>query len=130
MLLSSFLSADAFSLYPSLTVDDDDERPDLLVTSTHTHSVNHVLARHTHVRPFLSLSLCFFSSSLSSLRPCIVCRFNKYLAVAARATRQALKEEQRVAAERRGVISLRWQQWKDGKGGEQVRSFSPLLWLL
>ncbi|BGP22001.1 hypothetical protein JCM10295v2_000878 [Rhodotorula toruloides] len=44
-----------------------------------------------------------------------VLSFNKYVQVAARATRQALKEEQRVAAERRGVVTLKVQKWENGK---------------
>ncbi|EEB89596.1 hypothetical protein MPER_12287 [Moniliophthora perniciosa FA553] len=30
------------------------------------------------------------------------------------------KETQRLAAEKRGLTALRYQQWEDGKGGEQV----------
>ncbi|KAK4056095.1 hypothetical protein OIO90_002826 [Microbotryomycetes sp. JL221] len=41
--------------------------------------------------------------------------FNKYIQIAARATRQALKEEERLKAERRGDITLKFQTWKDGK---------------
>ncbi|GAA5981927.1 hypothetical protein JCM5350_006567 [Sporobolomyces pararoseus] len=41
--------------------------------------------------------------------------FNKYIQVAARATRQALKEEERLAAEKRGVVTLKYQQWSQGK---------------
>lgn len=47
-------------------------------------------------------------------------RYNKFTSIAARATRQALKEEERVAAERRGVLSLNYQEWKDGKSGDRV----------
>lgn len=47
-------------------------------------------------------------------------RYNKYASICARATRQALKEEERVKADRRGEMALRYQQWKDGKAGEQV----------
>ncbi|BGP53139.1 hypothetical protein JCM8202v2_000698 [Rhodotorula sphaerocarpa] len=43
--------------------------------------------------------------------------FNKYIQVAARATRQALKEEQRVAAERRAAVTLKVQRWENGKPG-------------
>ena len=46
--------------------------------------------------------------------------FNKYTAICARATRQALKEEERAAAERRGFMALRYQEWKDGKASENV----------
>lgn len=48
--------------------------------------------------------------------------YNKFTSIAARATRQALKEEERVKAERRGELSLRYQEWKDGKAGDHVSS--------
>ncbi|KAL9715544.1 hypothetical protein Ac2012v2_002204 [Leucoagaricus gongylophorus] len=41
--------------------------------------------------------------------------FNKYAQVAARALRSSLKEEQRLAAEKRGTTSLRYQQWENGQ---------------
>ncbi|ELR01727.1 hypothetical protein VC83_00957 [Pseudogymnoascus destructans] len=44
--------------------------------------------------------------------------YNKYLSVAARVVRRSLKEEQRVAAERRGVSELRSARWENGKQGE------------
>ncbi|KAF8584121.1 hypothetical protein K439DRAFT_1294356, partial [Ramaria rubella] len=47
-------------------------------------------------------------------------RFNKYSQIAARALRQSLKEEYRVQAEKRGLTSVRYQNWENGKGGEQV----------
>ena len=47
-------------------------------------------------------------------------RFNKYIQIAARATRNALKEEERLKAEKRGAVTLKWQTWKDGKGSAQV----------
>lgn len=43
------------------------------------------------------------------------------MSVAARATRQALKEEQRVAAERRAAVTLKVQHWENGKAGPSVR---------
>lgn len=46
--------------------------------------------------------------------------YNKYIQIAARATRTALKEEERVIAEKRGSVTLKWQTWKDGKGSAQV----------
>ncbi|KAI0797526.1 mitochondrial ATP synthase epsilon chain-domain-containing protein [Abortiporus biennis] len=46
--------------------------------------------------------------------------FNKYSQIAARAVRQSLKEEERVAAEKRGVTILRYQKWENGVGGQQV----------
>jgi F-type H+-transporting ATPase subunit epsilon len=47
-------------------------------------------------------------------------RYNKYTQIAARAVRQSLKENERVVAERRGLTSLRYQHWENGKGGDQV----------
>ncbi|KAL6867969.1 mitochondrial ATP synthase epsilon chain domain-containing protein [Trichoderma novae-zelandiae] len=44
--------------------------------------------------------------------------YNRYLAVAARAIRRSLKEDKRIAAERRGVSELRFATWKNGKAGE------------
>lgn len=57
-------------------------------------------------------------------------RFNKYSQICARAVRQSLKETERVKAEKFGVTNLRYQKWEDGKGGEQVRSFALLLYLM
>jgi len=47
-------------------------------------------------------------------------RYNKYAQITARALRQSLKEEQRVAAEKRGLTALKYQHWEDGIGGEQA----------
>ncbi|KAG6021880.1 hypothetical protein E4U41_002370 [Claviceps citrina] len=44
--------------------------------------------------------------------------YNRYLAVAARAVRRSLKEEHRVAAERRGEMDLRFAKWTKGKQGD------------
>lgn len=49
------------------------------------------------------------------------CRYNKYTQIAARALRASLKEEERVAAEKRGLTVLRYQHWEKGQGGPQVR---------
>lgn len=57
---------------------------------------------------------------LTSARDLITCRYNRYTSICARATRQALKEEERVKAERRGAQALRFQEWKDGKAGDMV----------
>ncbi|KAK7693853.1 hypothetical protein QCA50_003426 [Cerrena zonata] len=46
--------------------------------------------------------------------------YNKYTQIAARALRQSLKEEYRVAAEKRGQTILRYQKWENGVGGQQV----------
>ncbi|KAM0750363.1 hypothetical protein T439DRAFT_326332 [Meredithblackwellia eburnea MCA 4105] len=54
-----------------------------------------------------------------------VITYNKYLQIAGRATRAALKEEERVQADKRNAISLRWQEWKDGKGGAQTWVVPP-----
>lgn len=50
--------------------------------------------------------------------------YNKYAQITARAVRASLKEEERLAAEKRGVSTLRYQQWENGKGGSQVRDTS------
>ena len=41
--------------------------------------------------------------------------------------RQSLKENERLAAERRGQTLLRYQNWEDGKGGEQVSTHTSFL---
>ncbi|GBE81821.1 mitochondrial ATP synthase epsilon chain-domain-containing protein [Sparassis latifolia] len=51
--------------------------------------------------------------------------YNKYTQIAARALRQSLKEEERVAAEKRGLTILRYQQWENGQGGKQVFLHEP-----
>jgi len=52
--------------------------------------------------------------------------YNKYTQITARALRQSLKEEQRVAAEKRGLTILRYQEWKNGQGGQQVHLNPPV----
>ncbi|AEO71071.1 uncharacterized protein THITE_2082556 [Thermothielavioides terrestris NRRL 8126] len=44
--------------------------------------------------------------------------YNRYLAVAARVVRRSLKEDKRLAAERRGQQDLRFAKWSNGKQGE------------
>ncbi|KAI0831628.1 mitochondrial ATP synthase epsilon chain domain-containing protein [Hypoxylon sp. FL0890] len=44
--------------------------------------------------------------------------YNRYLAVAARVVRRSLKEEKRLAAERRGEMDLQFAKWENGKMGE------------
>ncbi|KAK4460595.1 putative mitochondrial atp synthase [Cladorrhinum samala] len=44
--------------------------------------------------------------------------YNRYLAVAARVVRRSLKEEKRLAAERRGQQELRFAKWSNGKQGD------------
>ncbi|GJJ12285.1 hypothetical protein Clacol_006526 [Clathrus columnatus] len=46
--------------------------------------------------------------------------FNKYSQIASRALRQSLKESERVQAEKRGLTSVRYQNWENGKAGEQI----------
>ncbi|PFH47001.1 hypothetical protein AMATHDRAFT_7185 [Amanita thiersii Skay4041] len=51
--------------------------------------------------------------------------YNKFAQITARAVRASLKEEQRLAAEKRGVTTLRYQQWDNGLGGQQVTLGDP-----
>ncbi|KAH8106905.1 mitochondrial ATP synthase epsilon chain-domain-containing protein [Cristinia sonorae] len=51
--------------------------------------------------------------------------YNKYTQIAARALRQSLQENQRVAAEKRGLTILRYQKWENGVGGQQVLLNQP-----
>ncbi|ESZ98542.1 hypothetical protein SBOR_1074 [Sclerotinia borealis F-4128] len=44
--------------------------------------------------------------------------YNKYLSVAARTLRRSLKDDKRLAAERRGQMELRFAKWTNGKQGE------------
>ncbi|KAL1873071.1 hypothetical protein VTK73DRAFT_1168 [Phialemonium thermophilum] len=44
--------------------------------------------------------------------------YNRYLAIAARVVRRSLKEEKRLAAERRGEMDLRFSKWTNGKQGD------------
>ncbi|KZZ95581.1 Mitochondrial ATP synthase epsilon chain domain-containing protein [Ascosphaera apis ARSEF 7405] len=44
--------------------------------------------------------------------------YNRYLAIASRAVRNSLKEEQRMAAARRGELDLRFSKWENGKQQE------------
>ncbi|KAJ2934981.1 hypothetical protein H1R20_g2083, partial [Candolleomyces eurysporus] len=46
--------------------------------------------------------------------------YNKFAQITARAVRQSLKEEHRVAAEKRGLTAVRYQQWESGQGGAHV----------
>ncbi|KAH7156803.1 mitochondrial ATP synthase epsilon chain domain-containing protein [Dactylonectria macrodidyma] len=51
--------------------------------------------------------------------------YNRYLAVAARAVRRSLKEEKRIAVERRGELDLKFVRWQNGKQGE-VKAINSL----
>ncbi|KAG0634666.1 mitochondrial ATP synthase epsilon chain-domain-containing protein [Tuber brumale] len=44
--------------------------------------------------------------------------YNKYLSIAARVVRRSLKEQPRLAAERRGGMQLKFAKWEGGKQGE------------
>ncbi|KAK9385077.1 mitochondrial ATP synthase epsilon chain-domain-containing protein [Lipomyces mesembrius] len=44
--------------------------------------------------------------------------YNRYAAIAARATRRALKEDKRILAERRENNEIRGAKWENGKQGE------------
>ncbi|KAI1762768.1 mitochondrial ATP synthase epsilon chain-domain-containing protein [Hypoxylon sp. FL1150] len=44
--------------------------------------------------------------------------YNRYLAVASRVVRRSLKDDKRLAAERRGEMDLRFSKWENGKQGE------------
>ncbi|CAF9903265.1 MAG: hypothetical protein GOMPHAMPRED_000161 [Gomphillus americanus] len=44
--------------------------------------------------------------------------YNRYLAVAARVVRRSLKDDKRLAAEKRGEMDLRFAKWENGKQGE------------
>lgn len=96
-------------------------RPPPSVTDTILHH-EHDLARHIHV--------CFYSVQLVHEIAKSFRSFNKYSQIAARALRQSLKETERVAAEKRGSTILRYQQWKDGQGGQQVRLYLHFVRLL
>ncbi|KAJ5786216.1 ATPase F1 complex epsilon subunit mitochondrial [Penicillium pulvis] len=49
--------------------------------------------------------------------------YNRYLAIAARTVRRSLKDEPRLAAERRGLMDIRFAKWENGKQGN-VRSLA------
>jgi F-type H+-transporting ATPase subunit epsilon len=55
------------------------------------------------------------------------CSYNKYTQVAARAVRSALKEPERIKAEKRAEVTLKKQTWSKGEPSESVSlSFFPL----
>lgn len=45
-------------------------------------------------------------------KTCELNSYNKYLSVAARVVRRSLKDDKRLAAERRGEMDLRMAKWK------------------
>ncbi|CAI6328742.1 unnamed protein product [Periconia digitata] len=44
--------------------------------------------------------------------------YNRYISVASRVVRRSLKEDKRIAAEKRGESDLRFAKWENGKQGE------------
>ncbi|KAG6884694.1 hypothetical protein C0993_008895 [Termitomyces sp. T159_Od127] len=46
--------------------------------------------------------------------------YNKYSQITARALRASFTEQERVAAERRGLTILKFQRWENGLGGTQI----------
>ncbi|KAF2146118.1 uncharacterized protein K452DRAFT_283409 [Aplosporella prunicola CBS 121167] len=44
--------------------------------------------------------------------------YNRYIAVASRVVRRSLKEDKRIAAERRGESEIRFAKWENGKQGD------------
>ncbi|KAF2688920.1 hypothetical protein K458DRAFT_414597 [Lentithecium fluviatile CBS 122367] len=44
--------------------------------------------------------------------------YNRYITVASRVVRRSLKEDKRIAAERRGESELRFAKWQNGKQGD------------
>jgi len=72
----------------------------------------------------------------------VTCRYNRYLAVAARVVRRSLKDDKRIAAERRGEMELRFAKWevrftpipilrklRRGKGIGRAKALSTRQWL-
>ncbi|ORY27741.1 mitochondrial ATP synthase epsilon chain-domain-containing protein [Naematelia encephala] len=52
--------------------------------------------------------------------------WNKYTQIASRALRQALTETDRVAAEKRAQIGVRYQIWENGQAGENTYVQKPV----
>lgn len=48
--------------------------------------------------------------------------YNRYLAIAARVVRRSLKEDKRIAAERRGEMDLRFSKWQVRRYGNRKDS--------
>lgn len=53
-----------------------------------------------------------YRKSKSCSRSNVIHSYNRYLAVAARVVRRSLKEDKRIAAERRGEMELRFAKWE------------------
>ena len=78
-----------------------------------------LLEKHFHVR-------CKLKQYIKSF--IFLDSYNKFAQITARAVRSSLKEEQRLAAERRGLTTVRFQQWENGLGGQQVWRVLILCW--
>lgn len=65
--------------------------------------------------------VCGFSCVVKVIKTYTGNSYNKYAQITARAVRNSLKEQHRVAAEKRGTTTVRYQQWSEGTGGPQVR---------
>ena len=92
--------------------------PPVFILLSLNNNVHRNLASIFHVRHLFSWLYC---SKVLIAKKKKNYRYNKYTQIAARAVRQSLKENERVAAEKRGHTALRYQHWEGGKGGEQVR---------
>lgn len=104
------------SLYPSLILQSLDSLPSA-VSDHFFHSLPRLAS---------SLFYCLVSSLIITHH--LQSSFNKYTQICARATRQALKEEERLKSTKRGELSLRYQEWKQGVAGEQVSGLKPVVY--
>jgi F-type H+-transporting ATPase subunit epsilon len=80
---------------------------------SHEHTFNHhngirVESCRSHVRsPAITVPEHRYSSQQLTLNS-----YNRYIAVASRVVRRSLKEDKRIAAERRGESELRFAKWE------------------
>ncbi|TVY44753.1 hypothetical protein LOCC1_G002285 [Lachnellula occidentalis] len=72
----------------------------------------------TYVLPHPYLTCPQLMASPRTDKTCKLNSYNKYLSVAARVVRRSLKDDKRLAAERRGEMDLKMATWKNGKQGE------------
>ena len=101
-----------------MLANDDDELP----KSTFAHN-DRCLEERLHVCSVVKYALEVECSPCS-----LLFSYNKFAQITARAVRSSLKDDLRVAAEKRGQTSVRYQQWQDGKGGAQVRRPLAVVW--
>ncbi|KAA8620536.1 Proteasome subunit alpha type [Pyrenophora tritici-repentis] len=83
--------------------DDDAEGGDVL----HPQTANPSTPTKPH--PIITMAFAWKAAGLT---------YNRYIAVASRVVRRSLKEDKRIAAERRGESELRFAKWSNGKQGE------------